>query len=218
MRNASAPRPSTQQQIPRHTPQLCPEKSNSTTSTDSFAAVSNRHFFKLACAAPPSKGLPPITFVFVTFPSAEIVASIFTFPVAFICRASSGYSGSVFVFTFRFALSAALSCALPRGAAASDPPRITAKPSPSSRFLPFMRAPPQSRERSRIGNCNEDAIGEVFLRQVENSPTRPIQLWPASTYGEVRPCCTRCSRCPFVSNARRGPRPRLSLRHNEIAQ
>ena len=63
-----------------------------------------------------------MTLVFVTFPSAEIVASIFTLPVAFICRASSGYSGSVFVFTFRFAVSAEFSCAFARGAAASDPP------------------------------------------------------------------------------------------------
>src|ERR1700728_6931 len=218
MRNAYAPRPSKQPRAPLTRLQLCPEKSTSTTPTDSFAAVSNRHFFKASCAAPTSNGLPPITFVFVTFPSAEIVASIFTFPVAFICRASSGYSGSVFVFTFRFALSAAFSCAWLRGAAASDPPRITAKPSPSSRFLPFMRAPPQSRERSRIGNCKEDAIGKVFLRHVENSPSRPVSLWPASTYGDVRPRYAQGCRRPFVSNARCGPRPRLSLRHNEIAQ
>src|SRR5277367_2578489 len=151
--------------------QLCPEKSNSTTSTDSFAAGSNRHFFKASCAAPTSNGLPPITLVLVTFPSAEIVASIFTLPVAFSCFASGGYSGNVFVFTFRFALSCEFSCALTRGTAASDPPRISANPKPSSRFLPFMRTPPQSREWSRVGNCNEDAIGKVFLGHVENSPT-----------------------------------------------
>src|ERR1700733_13376066 len=152
-------------------PQLCPEKSNSITSTDSFVAASNRHFFSASVAAPTSSGLPPSTLVLVTRPSAGILASIFTLPVALIWRANSGYSGTVFVFTFRLALSCEFSWALTRGAAASDPPRITANPKPSSRFLPFMRAPPQSRERSRIGNCNEDAIGKLLFIHDQNSPT-----------------------------------------------
>jgi hypothetical protein len=37
--------------------------------------------------------------------------------------------------------------------------------------LLFIRAPPQSRERSRIGNCNEAAIAKVFLGHVEKSST-----------------------------------------------
>src|SRR5580658_4056411 len=152
-------------------PQLCPEKSNSITSTVSFVAGSNRHFFSASVAAPTSSGLPPITLLLVTRPSAEIVASIFTFPVALICRANSGYSGTVFVFTFRFVLSCEFSWALTRGAAASDPPRITANPRQSSRFLPFMRTPPQSRERSRSGKCNEDAIGKLLFVHNQNSST-----------------------------------------------
>src|ERR1700685_2450087 len=107
----------------------------------SLAADSNRHFFKASVAAFTRRGLPPTPFVAVTRPSGEMVASIFTLPVTFICFARAGYSGTVLLFTFRLMLSTTDSCERAFGARIAEVPRSRSSPNPIDRIPSFMLTP-----------------------------------------------------------------------------
>src|SRR5271168_5304715 len=70
-------------------------------STVSFGPSSKRHFLTALSASTDKRGLPPRTLVSRTWPSGDTVAEIRTVPVIRILRASSGYSGSMLVFSLR---------------------------------------------------------------------------------------------------------------------
>src|ERR1700683_1102635 len=78
------------------------ENVNSTVSNVSFPAGSYFQSFTVSTTDFTSTGLPPITFVPVTAPSADTVTCSFTFPSTCSCCASFGYGGSDLVLIGRF--------------------------------------------------------------------------------------------------------------------
>lgn len=107
----------------------------------SLGAASKRHFLIASNAEPTSSGLPPTTFVLVTRPSGEIVASILTLPVTFICFARAGKSGTTLVLTLRLAVSAGVFCAKAFGTRSADVDKTRARTKALEQTLSFTLTP-----------------------------------------------------------------------------
>jgi hypothetical protein len=108
-------------------------KENSIVSRVSFSPGSYFHCLAASRAAPANNGLPPTRRVFLTLPSDETVTSIFTFPLSWYCRASSGYLASTFVLILRVIACWLDSCENADGCEDSVPKTSNSKPTLKSR-------------------------------------------------------------------------------------
>jgi hypothetical protein len=121
------------------------ENVNSTVSVDSFASGSYFHSFTVSLTDFTNIGLPPITLVAVTLPSAATVTCSFTLPSMCSCLARLGYTGSVRLLIGRFETSVTIDtgfCArIGRRAPLSPHSSAKTKMLPSGRRLSEARPP-----------------------------------------------------------------------------